>query len=77
MAHDHEGTIQKLTDAADQYQALQTRRRTLLNSIADAYKRQATNRDLDYRAMQMQKVNEWLQELSEMFERHPALWTAE
>lgn len=75
MAHDD--TIKQLQDASEEYIALQGRRRTLLNSITDAYKRQATNRDIDYRGMQMAKVNEWLEELSKMFEQHPALWTAE
>jgi hypothetical protein len=69
--------VNKLQEAGEHYQQLMARRRTLLNSIADAYKRQATNRGVDYRDMQMSKVNAWLEELSKMFEEHPQLWTAE
>jgi hypothetical protein len=40
----------------------------LLGLIKDAYERMATNRDENYRASQMKKVNEWLEQLTERFE---------
>lgn len=37
-------------------------------AITDAYIRMATNRDPAYRATQMEKVNGWLEELTQLLE---------
>lgn len=42
---------------------------TLLHLIEDAYRRMATNRDEIYREIQMRKVNEWLEQLSVLYEK--------
>lgn len=73
----HKKTAEILLAAGKRFQELQGRRRTLLGAVTDAYKRQATNRDRDYREQQMVKVNEWLEELTQLHEQEPALWTAE
>lgn len=41
---------------------------TYLRMIKDAYRRMGTNRDIAYRVKQLQRVNEWLEELSKLYE---------
>lgn len=42
--------------------------------ISDAYLRMASNMDEAYRQAQLQKVNEWLQELTNLYQQYPELW---
>lgn len=72
-----EAIAKHLEEAAKNFQKLRDERRRLLGLIADSFKRQATNRDPDYRERQLLKVGEWLECLTKMFEEHPQLWTAE
>lgn len=41
---------------------------TLLGLIIDAYKRMATNRSWEHRIQQRKKVDEWLEQLTKLYE---------
>ena len=53
-----------------------TRKDQLLGLIKDAYARMATNRDFTYRAVQTKKVDDWLEELTKIYETDQEQWMA-
>ena len=66
-----------MNTATDKGTNPQYERWMLLRLIQDSYRRQATNRDRHYRALQMDKVNEWLERLTKLHEDHPEIWELE
>lgn len=64
----------KFQSAGEEYAKRVNQRNTLLNSITDAHRRMATNRDAAYRKMQQEKVDGWLEELTQLSEKHPNIW---
>lgn len=55
---------QRVKLAQEVVNVMERNKEALLSMIKDAYTRMATNRDADYRAIQMGKVNKWLEELT-------------
>jgi len=41
-----------------------------ISLIADSYKRMATNRDTNYRDIQLEKCNKWLEEMTILLEEY-------
>lgn len=50
---------------------------TLRRAIVDAMQRMASNRDPAYRAIQQAKVDEWLEEMTRMYEADPLIFTSQ
>jgi hypothetical protein len=73
-----EETVATLEQAGKEFQELAWRACTLLDMIRDAYLRMATNTDPVYRLTQRAKADEWLAELTKIYEEKPQLrlWSA-